>query len=151
MQSNNHATPLHAAALAGRLKAIRPLLQHGATVRVQDMLGDTPLHLASWGGYPDVVWLLLECGADVEAEDNEHARDTTARNGKLEAAQVLLEHGAVVHAQDNQGCTPLHLASGQGYPNVIRFFLEHGADIGSLDGNHDTPLHIKGSLQPRSY
>ena len=57
-------TPLHYAALAGRLDKIQKLLVLGAQVDVESDGGATPLMLAAYGGHIDAVKLLLQLGAD---------------------------------------------------------------------------------------
>ena len=51
------ATPLHLAALNGRLEATRILLHRGADPNIAARSGDTPLHLGSLNGHADVVSL----------------------------------------------------------------------------------------------
>ena len=69
-------TLLHCAALAGRLKVVRLLLERNADLNVEvnsrNNKGSTPLHLASAGyheGNPDIVRLLLDHGADSQARN----------------------------------------------------------------------------------
>ena len=49
------ATPLHLAALNGRLEATRILLHRGADPNIAARSGDTPLHLGALNGHADVV------------------------------------------------------------------------------------------------
>uniref|UniRef100_A0A8C2F6R1 Ankyrin repeat and SOCS box protein 11 n=1 Tax=Cyprinus carpio TaxID=7962 RepID=A0A8C2F6R1_CYPCA len=58
-------TPLHDAALQGRLLPLRRLLSQGYNVGMVTLDGITPLHEASVGGHFTCAKLLLEHGADV--------------------------------------------------------------------------------------
>lgn len=57
-------TPLHAAAIAGRMENIRALLAAGANLDARDRDGNTPLHFAGSAGDTKLVLLLLDAGAD---------------------------------------------------------------------------------------
>jgi ankyrin repeat protein len=53
---HSHATPLHEAALAGRLEIVRYLVEHGARTDIADVLhGATPLGWARHAGHDDVI------------------------------------------------------------------------------------------------
>lgn len=60
-------TPLHLAALQGKLGVIKQLLDARAPVSAADEHGMTPLHKAAVGGRPEAVQLLLDAGASLEA------------------------------------------------------------------------------------
>jgi len=59
-------TPVHTAAAAGQLKALRLLLEHKASANAQDFAGESPLHYAALGGQAVAIWELYRSGADVE-------------------------------------------------------------------------------------
>ena len=63
-------------------------------------------------------------------------------NRRFETVQVLLEHGADITAQDDTQSTPLHLASSEGWVDVMQILLEHGADVNARDRRHSTPLDL---------
>jgi ankyrin repeat protein len=63
-------TPLHHAALAGRVSAAELLLDHGADLNARNRFGATPLHRAAMRGHLEVVRLLIARGADVNVVDN---------------------------------------------------------------------------------
>ena len=74
-------TPLHYAAMHGRLGAIEALVKAGASVNRKDMQGGfTPMHLA-------------------------------ADAGQCEAMEALLQAGATLEPRSSQGWTPLGLAT----------------------------------------
>ena len=63
----------------------------------------------------------------------------------VETIRVLLKHGADVTARDGTYCTPLHLASSKGFPEIVQLLIDHGADLNALDRSRETPLHLASS------
>lgn len=65
-------TPLHVAAAATYIPAVRLLLERGADVDPRNIDGSTPLvrYLSTPDPDPDVVALFLDYGSDVNAKDN---------------------------------------------------------------------------------
>ncbi|PIL24495.1 transporter [Ganoderma sinense ZZ0214-1] len=63
--------PLHAAALAGAVRAAGALLEAGALVHVRDGLGHTPLYYAARQGHEGLVDLLVKAGANLGGADVE--------------------------------------------------------------------------------
>jgi Ankyrin repeats (3 copies)/Ankyrin repeats (many copies) len=53
-------TPLHRASRSGRIEIVRLLVEHGASVEVQDNNGKTPMEVASGEQCDEIVKLLLE-------------------------------------------------------------------------------------------
>ena len=64
-------TPLHTAALNGRLEVAKFLISKGANVNALTKYLDTPLHFAVAQGHADVARLLLERGADLHAKNDD--------------------------------------------------------------------------------
>jgi len=65
------ADPIHVAAAAGDLAAIRAELDKGVDVNAKDNEGRTPLHYAAKYATKQVVELLIPNGADVNAKDED--------------------------------------------------------------------------------
>lgn len=65
------ASPLHRAAEAGTVEAVKLLVQHGANVNIRDHNGRTPLHRAAAHVRNDIVEVLVAHGAKVNSKDNE--------------------------------------------------------------------------------
>ncbi len=64
-------TPLHYAAMHGRLGAIEELVHLGASLKEKDVRGGyTPLHLAADAGQCEAIVRLVELGASVETPSN---------------------------------------------------------------------------------
>ena len=138
------STPLHVAALYGRVDAIRVLLEHGAGINERENDDTAPLHLAAQYGTVEAIRVLLEHGADVNVRSKD---DTTplhdaVRYASDEAVRMLLEHGADVYARKNDGTTPLHEAAKYGTVEAIRVLLDHGADVNARKNDDTTSLHV---------
>jgi len=124
------ATPLHEAALNGRVDIVTLLLEHGADPNAQVKSGMTPLHLAASKGHVDVAKLLLKHGADPNAQDkhgNTPLHDA-AFEGHVGIVKLLLDHGANPTAKNKDGDTPLDLARRRGHRKVVslieKFYIE---------------------------
>lgn len=87
--------PLHHAAAAGDLAAVRRLLDHGVDVDVRDDEGRTPLQLAVGRGHEAVVEALLAGEA--------HAPDVLLLEAPPGLWPVLLEHGLDAEVTDERG------------------------------------------------
>ncbi len=139
--ANAPADPVHDAAGAGDLAAVKTLLAaHPESLNAADAGGWTPLHYAVSNGATAVVETLLEAGADIRAATNEGqtplhvVRDRAMTN-------LLLAHGADVTAINRYGETPLHIAAGAGRKDVAEALLAHGAAIDARNQGGWTPLH----------
>ena len=117
----NPSAALHDAALQGRIKLLKTLLEHGADVNHRTATGTTPLHDAAIRGNVEAARILLENGADVNARETESG-DTplymAAAMGRDEVAVLLLEKGANPDIPSKEGGTPLHAAIKNGFDRV---------------------------------
>jgi ankyrin repeat protein len=138
-------TPLDTAVSCGSVKMAQALLEAGADVAACDAKGCSPLHRATVQGNPDMARLLLEAGAEVNARGmpwNIAPLDIAVSCGSVEVAQALLGAGADVAARDAKGCSPLHRATLQDNPDMVRLLLDGGADPSAAGVDDVTPLHI---------
>ena len=91
-------TPLHFAALNGRIEIARVLIDHGASPNALNEGCGTALHFVSEGEYESeehgvrIVRLLLDHGVDVHVQNKNlnNALHMAAFQGRLQVAQVLL-------------------------------------------------------------
>lgn len=59
-------SPVHVAADAGQLRALKLLLECKASANDQDLAGEAPLHYAALAGHAVAAWELYRSGADAE-------------------------------------------------------------------------------------
>lgn len=59
----------------------------------------------------------------------------------LRAADIFTERGVDVNAKRQDHCTPLHLASSRGRPDIAQVLLDHGAKVDAVDKLFRTTLH----------
>lgn len=146
-------TPLHGAALLGRVEECERLIDAGADVNAAVLLppegeectpfricGRTALHLAAADGRADVFLKLLQRGAKPEVRDTE-GNTPLHLVCSLTICRALLGAGAAPDCQNVYGETPLALAAMYGRGRICRELLAAGASphIGDCAGN--TPLH----------
>jgi ankyrin repeat protein len=137
-------TPLHLAAANGYKDIAELLLASKADIEAKDKSRSTPLHqaVASGAEHSDLVEVLIAHKADVNAADTNGLTPlhyaTLADNGKV--AELLLIHGAHPDIRDKvDGNTPLIIAAGKGYKDVVEVLLANGADVNAAD-KMGTPL-----------
>jgi hypothetical protein len=137
-------TPLMRAADAGRIKAVRNLLNRGAEVNEKDAIGITALMLAAGRGHLEVVKVLLTAGADPNAGGgfvhgpifsvltmamNRHNKNWT------EVVDTLIGAGARVNPPRDFGISPLiHAIRQLRDVAMIKAMLERGADVNWREG-----------------
>jgi len=112
-----HRTPLHYAAAAGEVDALRWLLEHGADVDAPGRRGIRALHLAAWHGMPGALETLTANGADVDARtaDGSTALHWAAEQGFARSVRILLQAGADADVPDARGRKPADLAERRGH------------------------------------
>ncbi len=111
-------TPLHDAAVQGRVSVAKILLSAGADVNARDADGLTPLHTAAAWGHVELARMLLAAGADANAGDNQHqtplhivaSRSVPPLAVYADVARVLLAAGARPNLRAADGSTPLRRA-----------------------------------------
>ncbi|GIJ90580.1 hypothetical protein Asppvi_009539 [Aspergillus pseudoviridinutans] len=132
----------------GNYTSVRLLLSQGATVDIQRAGGITPLHDAITQQKVDIVQCLLEEGADPTLRDNEQnlAFHLAAQFDSAEILDLLWAATAdpetqivEVNALNN---APLHTASANNCPKVVRWLLDKGAKVDQVGDNQRTPLHM---------
>ena len=140
------ATPLHMAALRGRVDLVPLLLDHGAKLdpRAGDSLyGATPLYLAAQNGHIKVVKGLVDAGADVNSRLRK--MDVTplfisSERGHGRVVRLLLGSGASVNIRNWNGVTALGVAALSARDDVVKMLLEAGAEVNSRDNDGNSVL-----------
>lgn len=112
------ATPLHEAAIQGRINVAKVLLAAGADVHARDADGFTPLHSAAAWGHVELARMLIAAGADANAGDNHRqtplhivaSRSVPPLAVYADVAKVLLAAGARPNVRAADGSTPVRRA-----------------------------------------
>jgi ankyrin repeat protein len=150
--------PLHLAALKDRADVVDVLLELGADRDGRDDEGRTAIdgalahgrraaydRLLARGATPDPE-LLAEVGSVDRAGRLRALHDAITRGDPVAAGTLLDEDpglaGAVFPASlADEGCTPLHLAAWEGWPEIAERLLDLGAELDRRDASYDaTPL-----------
>lgn len=127
---------------AGRIDAVRLLLQRGAQAAGPRGRTDA-LHAAARNGHVDVVELLLDHGANIESDGYTGATPIhhAAGAGSCKCIDSLLRHGALLESRDGSGQTPLIFAARQGKLEAVEQLLNEGASVSARDREGWTAAH----------
>lgn len=127
---------LSQAALAGKARAVRALLEAGAAIHESSSSGTiSAIHSALRGPEPQLALLLLDYPCEM-AYQGQLSPSTDATVGGEARAMALLS------VEDRDGCTPLHLAASAGAADVVKEMLGLGAAVDARDRLGRTPLHM---------
>jgi ankyrin repeat protein len=106
---------------------------------------ETPLVLAARNGDVRTVRDLVARGAD----PNEYAGvnswtplEHAVHKGQIGSVAALLDAGANPNRADPQGTTPLMMAAGYGYTDIVQLLLRRGADARLRDHDGATALDL---------
>ncbi|XP_019510022.1 PREDICTED: ankyrin repeat domain-containing protein 27 [Hipposideros armiger] len=136
------SSPLHVAALHGRVDLVPLLLKHGANVGARNAKQAVPLHLACQQGHFQVVKYLLESKAKPDKKDISGNTPLiyACSSGYHEVAALLLQHGASINASNNKGNTALHEAVIEKHVFAVELLLLHGASVQVLNKRQCTAI-----------
>lgn len=97
-RENRHPgnSPVHYAAIYGRTRVLKAMLDRGVSPNLRDRNGRTLLMLAAENGHLDTVRLLLQRGADPNARSvfSETALDAARRSGNPAIVRLLQQYAA---------------------------------------------------------
>ena len=114
-------TPLHLAAMQGKIDLVISLLAKKADVNAKDNAGWTPLHEACNQGSTEIAEKLLDAGAliDVPGYENDTPLIDAVNNHKVGIVELLLRRGANVNLRNAGGKTALDLAQTVEMKNLL--------------------------------
>lgn len=120
-RGKNGETPLHVAALNGKVKVVEYLLSKGVAPNVRDKRGRTPLHMAALRGHLSVIEALLKAGADPNArdEDGNTPLHYAAVVGYEDVVSYLVSHGADPGAKNDGNITPCDVTGSPGIKKAL--------------------------------
>ncbi|XP_047336713.1 protein VAPYRIN-LIKE-like [Impatiens glandulifera] len=159
-------TPLHAAAIHGRVDIIKTLISHGADTDAMDGKGWTPLHCTAAEGHTEAAKILInnswiskhaitsdgktafalaiESG-HITLYNTLHLGDELQRAARLEdihSMKSCLVEGVDVNGRDQNGWTALHRAAFKGRMESVKLLIEHGAEVNAVDDGGRTALEL---------
>ncbi|KAJ5117540.1 hypothetical protein N7448_011172 [Penicillium atrosanguineum] len=165
-QDGRGRTPLQIAAAHSRTRAVRRLLDYGATVNFKCMYGNekgwTALFYAAAPKNPSlntttIIRTLLVHGADIDCRSEELQTPlhlAISRRANSQARELVLS-GASIGARNSEGETLLHVATltGTRHRDLTQWLGQIGADVNVAGGKqHETPIFyaIRGFSHPQN-
>jgi uncharacterized protein YegJ (DUF2314 family) len=146
------ATPLHDAAMRNHADIILLLAKNGADVNATNEIGLTPLKSAAGNDNTSCAKTLLELGADVDVRLTVNKQNLLHNIHSPDMAKILLDAGADLEAIDDDGETPLHVATINGFADLVVYLIERGANTDTKNKDGQTPLDIaRESLEDADY
>jgi ankyrin repeat protein len=144
-RDDDRITPLHMAAVNGRLEACAYLIKQGSEVNaVGGKLHATPLHWAARNGLVETIVLLIQHSANPRLFDAQgfnclHAAIHSSNYWAL--LYILCQPDIAVDERDRAGRTVLHWAVYQRNEVSTQILLKMGADPNAMDCDGLTALH----------
>ena len=123
-------TPLHWAAIKGKVEIIEALLQNAVDKNPQcTNYKFSPLHCAINENQNGAINVLLNAGVNIMAKDKDGNTPLhfASMHGNDAIVHKLIALGANVNATDSQGVTPIFLANYCGHTNIARILRNAGA------------------------
>ncbi|CAC5404711.1 unnamed protein product [Mytilus coruscus] len=139
---------LHIACLKGFERLIKILLDHHASIDIQDTSGFTPLHSACINGQIDTALLLLKlkAGANTNAVDTlEQTPVFYACTGNYKnIVELLIGYKADINQITSTGLLriPLHAACEKGNIEIVNILIKNLSNINVKEQTVESPLHI---------
>ncbi|CAL8316998.1 unnamed protein product [Boreogadus saida] len=153
IQNNLYQTPLHLATYLSLPSVVQSLVDHGASLELQDRDGNTPLHVACQHGWVECATSMtrdISPSKLVPVLETQNWKGLTclhvaSLNGHLQLVKLLMKKGADLNIQEGtSGKTALHLAVEQHDLLLVALLLKQSADV-DVDAamfNGCTPLHL---------
>mmetsp|Transcript_46244 Transcript_46244/g.88250 ORF Transcript_46244/g.88250 Transcript_46244/m.88250 type:complete len:491 (-) Transcript_46244:338-1810(-) len=135
---------LHAAAMAGHVKAVALLVQLGAEPQEADGQGVGAAHYAAYHGHVTALKCMHALGFDLKmcTEQGLTPAHYAAFNGKVEALHCLQHLGVNLSLRSRDGQTAAHSAAKGGHCEVLRMLKRCGASLDALTEAGMSPLHF---------
>ncbi|KAL2768963.1 ankyrin repeat and SOCS box protein 9 isoform 2 [Daubentonia madagascariensis] len=136
-------SPVHEAAVHGRLLSLRNLISQGWTVNLITADRVSPLHEACLGGHLSCANILLQHGALVNGVTTDWHTPlfNACISGSQDCVNVLLQHGASPHPESDLA-SPIHEAAKRGHVGCVESLIAHGGNIDHNISHLGTPLYL---------
>uniref|UniRef100_A0A0N4Z6E2 ANK_REP_REGION domain-containing protein n=1 Tax=Parastrongyloides trichosuri TaxID=131310 RepID=A0A0N4Z6E2_PARTI len=136
------STPAHYAA-ESNFKILRSLLMKNNGIDVIDKEGRTSFMWAVSSGNEDVVSeMLRHFNIPRNGKDNHQstALHLAALTGNASICKILIQQGWMPTAEDHVGATPLHIAAGKGFTNLVQILCTSDEAVNKVDISQRTAL-----------
>lgn len=132
-QDDEGNTALMYASKNGYEDIVSLILQHGASVNIQNKCGYTALIKAS--PHKSIALLLIDNGANVDHQcmDGDSVLMWALHTHNKETAEILINNMADCDIRNNKGESPLIIATNKGYKEIVIKLLENGATLDFQD------------------
>ncbi|XP_046529979.1 ankyrin repeat and SOCS box protein 9 isoform X2 [Equus quagga] len=136
-------SPVHEAAIHGRLLSLRNLISQGWPVNLITVDQVSPLHEACLGGHLSCANILLKHGAEVNGVTTDWHTPlfNACVSGSQDCVNLLLQHGASPRPASDLA-SPIHEAAKRGHVECIESLAAHGGDIDHNISHLGTPLYL---------
>ncbi|XP_066213369.1 ankyrin repeat and SOCS box protein 9 isoform X1 [Saccopteryx leptura] len=136
-------SPVHEAAIHGRMLSLRNLISQGWAVNVITADCVSPLHEACLGGHPSCANILLKHGAQVNGVTTDWHTPlfNACVSGSKDCVDLLLQHGASPHPVSDLA-SPIHEAAKRGHMECVETLAAHGGDVDYHISHLGTPLYL---------
>ncbi|XP_004449111.1 ankyrin repeat and SOCS box protein 9 [Dasypus novemcinctus] len=136
-------SPLHEAAVQGRLLSVRNLIRQGWSVNLITADYVSPLHEACLGGHASCAGILLNYGAQVNGMTTDWHTPlfNACISGSQECVKLLLQYGACPHPESDLA-SPIHEAAKRGHVECVDVLAAHGGNIDRHISHLGTPLYL---------
>jgi hypothetical protein len=127
----------------GLIDDVKRLLEQGYDPDEKNRLGWTPFLLSVANGDSELVGTFLEYGADVNVKNSlgRTGIHFVCKYGFLEIGRKLIAADANVNLKDTgHNGIPLHMASQNGFAELVSLLLDNGADVDAKDFYGKTAL-----------
>ena len=132
IRNNKNATPLHIAAFAGNVSAVRLLVQNGADIDTTAFGGWNALHYAAFGGQLQVAKIMVAMGIPINSVDigGETPLFYAIESENLNMIEWMVNNGSEINHQNNNNETPLTIASHHVNSKISAFLENMGGKMG---------------------
>jgi hypothetical protein len=140
-----NVSPLACACIVGNVKAIKELLEFGASVNTDGSEeNNNGLLCACVNGHAECVEFLLQHGADANVTMSRGLTPLMAscRKGDLLSATSLLNANALIDASNDTGHTALMIATLNNYHDCVRLLIERNADTSIVNRRNKTAYQL---------